>query len=433
MRWRNIFSRKSLNSVNNPSNSLVTLQEFSTLVTLAGGFQQLAQKGYIENCIVNTCIRRTADAMNSIPLKFFRDGKEVDKTNTDKLTRAIIQTILDPSPDMNKNLFLQTVQSEIYIKGESYVFIPENAANRPDRLDALRPDRMTKEQSNDQRVHAYHYNRGDQSWLFTRDSYKIDNETFDNPDTLQGRFNMVIFRNYNPISDVDGLSSITSCAFSVQGHNDALTWNNAVLQNSGKVSGLLSFGESSGGLSPDEIEIIYKKLQEKLTGKNRGGILVSNQSGKFEKFSMTTLEMDFINGIVQRSIDICNTLDYPPYLLGFTGATFNNQGEAKLSLFENSAIPKTENIYNSIATFLSRKYDINFEIKLDIIKVDAMAPRFQQKNDNIIKQFEKNLINQDEARAQLGYEDAPDGTGELFFSEISKTPSFPGVDPNQGA
>ena len=138
---------------------------------------------------------------------------------------------------------------------------------------------------------------------------------------------------------------------------------------------------------------------------------------KYENLSMNAQEMDFITGIVQRATDICNALDYPPYLLGFVGSTFNNQAEAKLSLYENSAIPKTQHFYSNIAKFLSRKYDVNFKIKTDVTTLDAMAPRFAEKNTSIIMQYEKNVIDQNEAREMLGHEPKAGGN-DLFFGDF---------------
>ena len=411
--------------------NIATIEEFSQIVRMAGGYQNLAKAGYIENCIVNTCIRRTAEAINSIPCKFMMDGKEVDPKTSDKLIRSIVQAFKDPNPDYDKELFFESVQSQIYINGETYVFIPEDALGNVAGFKYLRPDKVSKTQSSDDRVHSYLYTSGDRNMNFTRTTTTINGEIIENPDNLQGRFNMVIYKTYNPISETTALSRLASCALSIDGHNEALKHNNSVMQNAGKISGIVTFGEKEGGgsLSPEAVKALGKRISEQTTGSKKGSILVANTPGKFEKFAMTPQEMDFINGIVQRATDICNALDYPPYLLGFTGATFSNQAEAKLSLYENSAIPKANSLYSSIATFLNRKYDIDFSVELDLIKVPAMAPRFKEMNDSIIMQYEKNIINHDEVREELHHEPSNDGTGDLYFSDFSRTAPNPPTEP----
>lgn len=407
--------------------AIATLEEFTNILKLTDDYGKLAQEGYIENCIVNTCIRRTAEAMNSIPCHFMLDGEKVDKKTSDRLIKSIINSFQDPSADYNKKFFIESIQSQIYIKGEAYVYLPEDLAGGVAGLEFLRPDRVNKVKSEDFRVHRYEYNRGSRNIVFTREKTVDNGKVIENPPSLDGRFNMVIFKTYHPKSDMDGLSRISSCALSVDGHNNAMKHNNSVMKNAGKVSGILTFGgnDGAGSLKSEQIKSLYDKITERTTGSNKGSILIANNEAKFEKFSLTPQEMDFLNGLIQRAIDICNALDYPPYLLGFTGATFSNQDAAKLSLYENSAIPKIENIYNGLTTFLNRKYDINLDIKLDLAKVPAMAPRFKEMNDNIIQQYEKNIINHNEVREKLDYEPVNDGTGELYFSDFSRNSPQP--------
>jgi HK97 family phage portal protein len=419
--YNKLFSKKSYSD--NPSASLAVLQEFTNLLKLTNNYGDLAKTGYIENVIANTCIRRTCEAMNEIPLKFFEADKELESGQGSTVAKSAISAINNPSMDMDKDLWLESIQSQIFITGESYIYPTDGKTSVLPIVDManLRPDRVTKRATQNNRVFSYRYQNGDSSLVFERTRWQDNNgEWTDNEKGLQGRFNVIHLRTYNPQSDYDGLSRLGSCALAIEGHNNALGWNNSIMQNAGKSSGMLSFGHNeAGSLDPEAIKSIADKIKNQTTGKNRGSILVSNAPAKFEKFNMTSQEMDFIEGIVQRAIDICNALDYPPYLLGLNGATFNNQAEAKLSLYENSAIPKTKRIYNSIATFISLKYGIDFRIECDISKVEAMAPRYAEKNDNVLKQYTSNAITLNEAREKLGYEEDP-AQGSLYYGDFNR-------------
>ncbi len=406
-------------ATSNASADITTLENFSQLLRLTNDYGKLAQTGYMENVIVNTCIRRTAEAMNSIPLKYFLDGEEIDPKTTNPLIKSFIRAIEDPSSNYDQDLLLESVMSGLMISGEGYIYPSEDIAGRVAGLEYLRKDKISKVESNGEVVHQYQYNSGSLRYVFGRSESVINGEHIENAPALQGRFNMVLYKTYNPLSEVNGLSRLSAAGLSIDGHNAALEWNNEVMQNSGKISGIFSFDKADGNsISNEQVMELEKKIHQKTTGKNRGRVLVSNSSGRFEKMAVTSQEMDFIAGIVQRATDICNALDYPPYLLGFVGATFNNQAEAKLSLFENSAIPKTNHFYGNIAKFLSRKYDVRFEIKTDITQVEAMAPRFKEKNDNILAQWEKNVIDQNETREMLGHEEKKGGT-DLYFGDFS--------------
>jgi len=108
-------SSYSLNTVD-----LTTLQNFSNILTFTKDYGSLAKVGYVENVIANTCIRRTAEAMNSIPCKFMSNGEEVDRKNSDKLIKSIVNAFLDPSPDYNKALFVESLQSQKFIAPINY-------------------------------------------------------------------------------------------------------------------------------------------------------------------------------------------------------------------------------------------------------------------------------------------------------------------------
>jgi HK97 family phage portal protein len=414
------FGKKS--TASNSAANLAVLESFSNLLRLSKNYNDLAKTGYSENVIVNTCIHRTAAAINDIPHKYLLDGEEIDRSTNNPLVRSIINAIDNPNSDMSKDLFTESVLSSSMIAGEYYIFPSENAAGRVSELQYLRPDKISKTQSDDERVHQYEYNSGTRRYIFNREYSKIQTSanssqiTIENPDTLEGCFNFIAFRNYNPLSEINGLSPLNAAGLSVDGHNTALEWNNSIMQNSGKPSGILSFPSPSDG---DSLSALEKKMSEKTTGKNRGRILVAGGAAKFDKFSMTSQEMDFINGIVQRATDICNALDYPPFLLGFVGSTFNNQAEAKLSLYENSAIPKFKAIWGSLAAFLSKKYDINFEIKPDLKNVVALAPRFEQMNKNLLEQWRLNVIDQNEIRSELGYEEKQGGT-DIYYDDFRR-------------
>ena len=422
------FSKLFTKSGQRNLTDLAVIEDFSKVLGLVGDYGSLAKKGYVENCIANTCIRRTIEAIESIPVKYMNGDSEIELGTSNKMLRSIINAFEDPNADNDKCMFTEAIFTQWFIDGEAYVFLPENAVGNVAGMKYLRPDKVSKTASTDDRVHMYLYTNGDERINFTREYTQYNGERIDNPPDLQGRFNMVIFKNYNPTSETDGLSRIKACALSIDGHNKALKWNNEVMGNAGKMSGVLSFDSSDGtSLNQEQIEALRNKLDLQTTGNNRGKILVMNNPAKFQSMSLNSQEMDFINGIVQRAIDICNALDYPPFLLGLNGVTFNNQAEAKLSLYENSAIPKAQRYYNTITSFLNRKYGLDFSVKLCIDRVDAMAPRFAEKNDSYLKQWDKNILNHNEIREMLGYDPSEDDTGSLYYSDFSKSNNTPDI------
>jgi len=303
-----LFSRKStVGQVSGSATQLATLEQFSNLLNFTNGYSNLAKVGYIENVIANTCIRRTAEAMNSIPVKYMINGEEVDKKAGDKLVKSIINAMEDPSVNYDRAFFYESVQSQLYIAGETYVYLPENSIGNVSGMHYLRPDKVTKNQSNRDTVHDYTYQSGDQRIVFNREETIEGGERIPNPESLSGRFNMVILRCYNPLSEIQPLSRLTPAALSIDGHNEAMKHNNSIMKNAGKISGILTFGseDGAGAISPEGLANIKQKLTEMTTGSEKGSILVSNNPGKFEKFALTPQEMDFLNGLVDSFYSNC--------------------------------------------------------------------------------------------------------------------------------
>ncbi|MCM8525684.1 MAG: phage portal protein [Lentisphaeraceae bacterium] len=398
--------------------TIAVIKDLSNLLALTDDYSKLAKAGYMENVIGSTCIRRTAQAIADIPCKYKLNGEDLLYKDADKLVKSIIDSLKDPSTEMDKHLFYESVISDWYISGDAFIFPREDTIGRVTSLDYLRKSKVNIQTSSDDRVHKYLYHSGTKRIEFTRNSTRINNEPPIENGNLQGRFNLVILKTFNPINETEGLSMLTPCGLSIDGHNNALKWNAQVMANGGKPQGMVSIED--GGLEPEQMDALAEKIQQGTSGAKRGSWLVSNGKAKVEKFSLTAQEMDFIEGIVQRAIDICNALDYPPYLLGFTGATFSNQDEANIALYRNSAIPKFNRMFGAIASFFSRKYDINFEIIPDLEKIPAMASVFAEMNKSIIDQYKSNILQLDEAREKLNHEPLKGIHGEMFYSDIAK-------------
>lgn len=398
--------------------TIAVIQDFNNLLSFTNDYTKLAKAGYLENVIASTCIRRTAQAIADIPCKYKFNDKDLQYTDANKLVKSIIDSLKDPSTDMDKHLFYESVISDWYIGGESYIFPREDILGKVTRLDYLRKSKVIAQNSADDRVHKYLYHSGSKRIEFTRSHTIVDGEAPIENGNLEGRFNMVILKTYNPLKEYEGLSMLTPCGLSVDGHNNALKWNAQVMGNSGKNQGVLSFPEAD--YDKEQLDAIVEKIREKTTGSKNGSWIVTNGSVNVEKFNMTAQEMDFIEGIVQRAIDICNALDYPPYLMGFTGATFSNQEEANIALYRNSAIPKFNRMFGAIASFFSRKYDINFEIIPDLEKIPAMAAVFAEMNKTVIDQFKANILQLNEVREKLKHEPLKGIYGEMFYSDIAK-------------
>lgn len=383
--------------------SVISIDPFTSNLILNSSYQNLAKEGYIENVIANRCIRHTAECIAGIDFDIMINDKNADDSN-DRLGQALKKIVKNPYPDCTWKDTVKKIYHHKAIDGNAYIYAPmENVGNMPSSLEVFRPDRVNVFESTDNRVHRYQYNNGDRIEIFTRDE--------------DGYFDLIHIKSFNPVDDVRGLSPLIAAGLSIDSHTEANRYNKQIVKNGAKPSGMITVQDkdNSGMLDDDEIENLQRRIKEKLA-KNNGGIFVSDMPAKFDAINFSNSEMDWLNGIKANAISICNALDYPPHLLGLESTTFNNAAEAKLELYENSVIPKTEDIYSSICDFYSRKTGQDVKFALNKKSILALAPRFMEISKEARENFKSGIISQNEARYQCGYDETSFGD-DIFVDQ----------------
>jgi len=370
-------------------------------------YQQLSRTGYIENVIGNRCMRETAQAVNSIPFEILINDEPI-KDSSDRIARSFTKLVLDPNADYNWKFFVASVITHRFIRGRGYVH-PEfsEITGEPIGIEFFRPDRVSITTGQDERIFSYRYSKGSRNEVFLRND--------------DGRFDLIDWRAFHPTSDTEGLGHVIPTALSMDGHTKGSKWNKQQLENGARNSGILSINpgdDQSGFLDEESLQKLQKKLDEE--NSKRYNTRIVNAPATYTPLNLSPLEMDFVDSIKSKAIEICNGLDYPPYLLGLDGATFNNQAEAKLALYENSAIPKAEEFYLELSSFYSRQLDAKVEFKLKLKEVVALAPRFREMHIQAREDWNSDLTKRSEAREAIGYEELDDLEGDVFKSDLKQ-------------
>ncbi len=380
--------------------TIVNIDQFTSNLLYNANYSSLAREGYIENVISNRCVRHTAECIADMKFDILIDGVNI-KDRTDRLAKSFKDLVKNPNVDYSWKFFVKSVQSHRPIAGRGYIHAElEGVGGLPSGIEFFRPDRVSILNSTDSRIFEYQYNNGSRREIFKRDE--------------DGYFDLIDLRMFNPLSDIDGLSAFVPAGLSIDSHTEANKYNKQIVQNGAKPSGMITLQdtENSGMLDEAEIKNLTDRIRQKLARDN-GGIFVSDMPAKFESINFSNSEMDWLNGIKSNAIAICNALDYPPHLLGLESTTFNNAAEAKLELYENSAIPKAQEMYDAISAYYSRKLDMDIEFKVDIKSIIALAPRFKEIRAEAREDFKSGIISQNEAREEQGREEI-NGGDDIF-------------------
>lgn len=391
----------------NDSSTVVTIDQFTSNLVYNANYMQLAKEGYIENVISSTCISRTAAAIADLPFDIFIDGKDI-ADRTDRLAMSLKRVTRMPTPDYDWHEFMTAVSSYQPIAGRSYIYPNmEGVGELPLTLEYFRPDRVSIINTDDDRVFEYQYNNGSRRQIFPRDE--------------EGFFDLIDLKNFNPLSDIQGLSDVVVAGLAIDSHTEANKYNKQIVQNGAKPSGMITLqgDENSGQLDAAEVKVLKDRMNQQLKAKN-GGIFVFDMPAKFEAMNFTNSEMDWLNGIKANAISICNAFNFPPHLLGLESTTFNNIDSAKLEFYTQAVVPKGKKILNAIANFYSRKLGQDIEFRIDKKKVLELAPLFREMRKEAREDFAIGLISQNEGREELDREPVP--LGDDIFVDQNNQP-----------
>ena len=370
-------------------------------VWMERNYQQFAQEAYTKNVVAYRAINMIAGAAASIGLKVF-DYKGHPIEN-----HPIIELLYKPNPHQNKSEFLESVYLYRLISGNAYVFSASDINKLPKEIYSLRPDRVN--------VIA-----GD-NFLPIGYQYKVDKREQVFPvDQIHGLSRVLHIKNSNPISDWYGLSAIEAAAYSIDQHNNAAAWNQALLQNGARPSGAIIVKGADGRpseLSDEQFGRLKEMIAEDFTGSvNAGRPMILEGGLDWKEISLSPKDMDFIEGKHSAARDIALAFGVPPQLLGIPGDnTYSNLAEARVALWEQTILPLAENTIDHIGRWLAKLCKNEVVMKLDKDKISALA----SKREAIWERLEKvSFMTINEKRKQVGL--APIKGGDAINTNYQK-------------
>jgi HK97 family phage portal protein len=211
------------------------------------------------------------------------------------------------------------------------------------------------------------------------------------------------------MNDWYGLSPVEAAAYSIDQHNQAGAWNQALLQNGARPSGALVVrGESGGGgvLSEDQYNRVKLQIDEQFTGAaNAGRPLLLEGGLDWKELSLSPKDMDFIEAKNSSARDIALAFGVPPQLLGIPGDnTYSNLQEARLALWEQTVLPLVGCTVDALGQWLDVMFDSILEFVPDTENIPVLATRNQAIWDRVER---ATFLTEEEKRAAVGYGPKP--------------------------
>jgi len=349
-----------------------------------------AQKSLMSNAklfIENPCVRRSvnviATAISAVKFKVFRDGKFVsDHSLYDLLNR--------PNGTDSLASFMEGLVTNFMIFGNAYVAIIDGQNGQ--ELHNLNPEKMTIIPGPNGVPLRFEYEVDGKI-------VKFDNNGFDKP--------VGHLKTFNPQSNWYGISPLDAVRVSANLHHSITLHNLSLINNGGRVGGVVALKKGANRLSEKEKESIRHNLVQMYQGPENAGRIAFVEGGDFEWKPMgaSVMDMDYINAKTLAAREISEALGVPAILIGGIGmkgeAAHANFREIIDRFHEGTILPLAQRIFSFLNNWLVRQIDPNASLQID-------HENFLPLNDKRFELWEKvssaDFLSEKEKRALLGLE-----------------------------
>uniref|UniRef100_T1HGR2 Uncharacterized protein n=2 Tax=Rhodnius prolixus TaxID=13249 RepID=T1HGR2_RHOPR len=341
-----------------------------------------------------------ANAASSVPFILYR---LTDQGKSQLKVHPLLKLLYSPSPITSKSEFIEGIVTYRLISGNAYVLMiePKNNRKPPTELYLLRPDRVEIVPGRNNVPYTY------------RDT--VNNNSYDfKVNKLTGRSAVLHLKTFNPLSDWYGLSPIEAAAYSIDQHNQAGAWNQAMLQNGARPSGAIvvkpAKDGNSGNLSQEQYQRLKEQINDHYSGSVNAGRPILLEGGlEWKEMSLSPRDMDFIESKHSSACDIALAFGVPPQLLGIPGDnTYSNLVEARLSLWEQTVLPTLENIVCHLNSWLTPRFGEDLCLSYDKDAIEILM----EKRQKLWKYVENaSFMTLNEKREAFGLPPLPGGDG----------------------
>jgi HK97 family phage portal protein len=313
-----------------------------------------SKQAYKNNVIVHRCVDLIAQSAAHVPLVTYVKGKKAENHR--------IAKILQRPNHMNSGAtFFEKAVAHKLLFGNSYILATNSKSLC--ELFVLQPNSVEVAIENNAII-GYKYNSSTKAQFFPLDQ-------------ASGKSQILHLKNYNPYSEIYGISNLDAATSAIELHNQAMKWNNALLKNGARPSGALIMKSENSYLSDEQFERLKEQLAEKYSGASNSGRPLLLEGGlDWKEMSISPKDMDFIESKSSAAREIALAFGVPPQLLGIAGDnTYSNMQEARLALWEETVIPIMDNLTDALSHWFSSMTCEDITIDFDQDAISALAER----------------------------------------------------------
>ncbi|MCY6957861.1 phage portal protein [Clostridium brassicae] len=330
-------------------------------------YTTIAKEGYMRNWIIFRCMQEIIKG--AIQLNWKVKRKNADGEDEEILNHPALKVLENPNPLYGESELIKRAIAFYYIQGEA-PFHRIVTSNGVKELYVYRPDRISFNSTGD-------IKRPYEQIRYLSGSY-VDIE----PE------NFMLWKNFNPLDDWDGLGHGMSMLEPILKNGDLLNelvnWNISLLQNGGNLSGVIALNEN---VTDNQFDRMEESLKNKHQGvENVGKYMLLQGVASYINTGTNPKDMDWNEGKKNTMQDICIGMGVDPILIGFNeNSSYNNKNEAEKGLYTKTVIPLMRELSDQMSLFLSLDTEKGEYIDIDYSHIPVLQEDMKELYDRLSK------------------------------------------------
>jgi HK97 family phage portal protein len=336
-----------------------------------------SREGYGQNPIAYRCVRLIAEAAAATSLKV---------TPHDHPLAALLAR---PNPEQSGVELMEAFFGHLQVAGNAFLEAVSIEDAPPQRLFALRPDRMAVLPGPRGWPVGWEHRVGAETTQYLRDPLSDDSP-------------ILHLKLFHPGDDWWGQSPMQAAAAAIDIHNAGGAWTKALIDNAARPSGALVV-RGEGRLSAEQFDRLRAEVETRFAGpENAGRPLLLEGGLEWRPMSLTPADMDFIQARHAAAREIALAFGVPPMLLGIPGDnTYATYREANLAFWRLTALPLADKAARAIEAWLGARWDHPAQVRVDLDAVSALAT---ERESHWTRIEQASFLSLDEKRRLAGIE-----------------------------
>jgi len=229
---------------------------------------------------------------------------------------------------------------------------------------------------------------------------------------------VMVFRNFNPLDDLGGLSPLSVALSEVNAELNASRFVAAFFANDARPAGLLTTEQPLVETEAERVRTWWQRLFRGASNKWKTGIVGGGLRWQAITFPPQELALRDLREEDRRAI--CAVFGVPSALAGaWEAATYATAREQKASFYEDTIIPQLGYIAGVLNTSLVPHYpDLvakDAALSFDIDSIEALGESATEKAERLAMLFGTGVITRNEVRSEMGLPPVVDEADGFVF------------------